>query len=167
MSSHLHPRSRSTMSLFTATLLASFLIVGVPHVFPCPAPRRALADSEIIVTADGQQIRRKRRRKEPVPAAGETVLSSSDQLAGQSVLGSAATNIMNQTPAVGRELREQAVEFRQMEAEAKELEKAARECPVPKPKGILGQLLGFGADKNDQLKAGASHTNIQWKRNTE
>ncbi|EZF75857.1 hypothetical protein H105_02589 [Trichophyton soudanense CBS 452.61] len=167
MPSHFHPRSRSTMSLFTATLLASLLIVGVPHVFPCPAPRRALADSEIIVTADGQQIRRKRRRKEPVPAADETVLSSSDQLAGHSVLGSAATDILSQTPTVGRELREQAVEFRHMEAEAKELGKTARECPVPKPKRILGQLFGFGADKSDQLKADASHTDIQWKRNTE
>ncbi|EFR03195.1 hypothetical protein MGYG_06193 [Nannizzia gypsea CBS 118893] len=166
MSSHLHPRSRSTMSLFTATLLASLLIVGVPHVFPCPAPRRALADSEIIVTADGQQIRRKRRRKDPIPA-GDEASSPSDQLAGQSLLGSTTTNIISQTPTVGQELREQAAQFRYMEAEAKELEKTARECPVPKPKGILGQLLGFGADKSDELKAESPNTDIQWKRNTE
>jgi cytochrome c oxidase assembly factor 2 len=33
--------------------------------------------------------------------------------------------------------------FRQMEKEAKILEKTGRECPVPKPRGIVGQILGF------------------------
>lgn len=152
------------MSLFTATLLASLLIVGVPHVFPCPAPRRALADSEIIVTADGQQIKRKRRRKEPVPAGDETV--PSDPLAGQSLFGSTIANL-SRTPEVGRELQEQAAEFRHMEAEAKELEKSARECPVPKPRGVLGHLLGFDSDKGSQVKDGAPRTDIQWKRGGE
>ncbi|KAK2865383.1 hypothetical protein FQN49_003630 [Arthroderma sp. PD_2] len=164
MSSHLHPRSRSTMSLFTATLLASLLIVGVPHVFPCPAPRRALADSEIVMTADGQQIRRKRRRKEPAPAGDET--ASSDPLTGQALLSSTFTNL-SRTTGVGRELQEQAAEFRHMEAEAKELGKSARECPLPKPRGVLGHILGFDSDKSCQSKAGKPQTDIQWKRSGE
>ncbi|KAH6631775.1 hypothetical protein F5144DRAFT_602557 [Chaetomium tenue] len=41
---HLHPRSRMTSSLFATTVLASFLVVALPHILPCPAPRRAYAD---------------------------------------------------------------------------------------------------------------------------
>lgn len=33
--------------------------------------------------------------------------------------------------------------FLQMEAEAEKLSHINRECPVPKPKGVLGELLGF------------------------
>ena len=41
------------------------------------------------------------------------------------------------------DLESEASLFRQLEEEAKKLEKSARECPVPKPSGILGHLLGF------------------------
>ncbi|KAJ5587349.1 uncharacterized protein N7459_003114 [Penicillium hispanicum] len=64
MPPHLHPRSRSTTGLFAGTLLASLLVVGMPHVFPCPAPRRTFADSEMTITADGQQVPRIRRRRQ-------------------------------------------------------------------------------------------------------
>jgi hypothetical protein len=33
--------------------------------------------------------------------------------------------------------------FLQMQEEAETLTHTNRECPVPKPKGVLGQLLGF------------------------
>lgn len=33
--------------------------------------------------------------------------------------------------------------FFQMEAEAEKLAQIRRECPVPKPSGLLGELLGF------------------------
>ena len=32
----LHPRSAATTSLFTGTLLVSFAVVALPHLFPCP-----------------------------------------------------------------------------------------------------------------------------------
>ncbi|GIJ99894.1 hypothetical protein Aspvir_003907 [Aspergillus viridinutans] len=112
------------MSLFAATLLASLFVVGMPHVFPCPAPRRTLADSEMIVTADGQQIQRIRRKRRKDP------------------------NMLEQDGASVYQARplssdEEVSTFLQMEEEAERLANTGRECPVPKPKGVLGQLLGF------------------------
>ncbi|PYH44558.1 uncharacterized protein BP01DRAFT_320892 [Aspergillus saccharolyticus JOP 1030-1] len=123
MPPHLHPRSRSTSSLFAATLLASLFVVGLPHVFPCPAPRRTLADSEMTVNADGQQIPRVRRRRRK---DAESFVPEDKPLA--------------QTPMASDE---EVSTFLQLEAEAAQLSQAGRECPVPKPKGILGDLLGF------------------------
>ena len=57
---HLHPRSRLTSSLFATTLVVSFMVVGLPHILPCPAPRVTFADGEIA--PDGR--RRRRRRPE-------------------------------------------------------------------------------------------------------
>ena len=47
-------------------------------------------------------------------------------------------------------IEDEAALFRQFQEEAKMLEKEAHECPVPKPGGLLGRLLGFQRDdKND------------------
>ncbi|KAF9894605.1 hypothetical protein FE257_006493 [Aspergillus nanangensis] len=129
MPPHLHPRSRSTSSLFAGTLLASLVVVGMPHLFPCPAPRRTLADSEMMVTADGQQIPRMRRRK---PKDTET-------LNGQ---GSALRTAPPQATD------EEVSTFLQLEQEAERLAQTGRECPVPKPRGVLGEILGFSARKD-------------------
>ena len=110
------------MSLFAGTLLASFVVVGLPHLFPCPAPRRTFADSEMMVTADGQQVqrtRRRRRKDENIP----------DQ----------SGNSPNQNPPTDEEVST----FLQLEEEAHQLSHARRECPVPKPGGKLGEMLGF------------------------
>ncbi|KAB8235090.1 uncharacterized protein BDW43DRAFT_270852 [Aspergillus alliaceus] len=126
MPPHLHPRSRSTSSLFAATLLASLFVVGLPHLFPCPAPRRTLADSEMMVTTDGQQIprvRRKRRKDAEMCGPEGNVLSQAQQ------------------PP------DEVSTFLQLEEEAAQLAKAGRECPVPKPRGVLGELLGFSNHK--------------------
>lgn len=123
MPPHLHPRSRSTSSLFAGTLLASLVVVGLPHVFPCPAPRRTFADSEMIMSADGQPSQRIRRRRR-----------KDEELLGQD------GNPLGQTqPAADEEVST----FLQLEEEAQRLAKAGHECPVPKPRGILGELLGF------------------------
>ncbi|KAJ0425515.1 hypothetical protein BJY00DRAFT_274418 [Aspergillus carlsbadensis] len=123
MPPHLHPRSRSTTGLFAGTLLASLMVVGIPHVFPCPAPRRTFADSEMIMTADGQQIQRvrRKRRKDAEMTAQEESMPA-------------------RTPFVSEE---EVSTFLQLEEEAALLSKPGRECPVPKPTGILGDLLGF------------------------
>lgn len=123
MPPHLHPRSRSTTSLFATTLLASLVVVGLPHVFPCPAPRRTLADSEMTVTSDGQQvqrIRRRRRRDAEMLDSGVHPACPTTQPADEEVST-----------------------FFQMEAEAEKLSHTRRECPVPKPSGLLGELMGF------------------------
>lgn len=124
MPPHLHPRSRSTTGLFAGTLLASLLVVGMPHVFPCPAPRRTLADSEMMITADGQQVPRIRRRRRK-----------------DLELGADASRPGHPTPSGAMD--EEVSTFFQMEEEAEKLTHVGHECPVPKPKGVLGELLGF------------------------
>lgn len=135
MPPHLHPRSRSTTSLFTATLLASFVIVGMPHLFPCPAPRRTLADSEATISPDGQRIIRRRRRKE---------IEQTNTFEG--------TISHDHHPHPNhrhQELDEELVKFRQMEEEADRMAKVGRECPVPKPGGLVGEILGFKQREKD------------------
>lgn len=97
MPPHLHPRSRATMSIFTGTLAVSFLVVGMPHLLPCPVPHQAFAEGELP-----DEMKRRRRRRKPIN--GESGVDQSEQ------------DLM--------------------------LERT-RECPVPKPGGLVGQVLGF------------------------
>ncbi|KAL4956066.1 hypothetical protein BDW69DRAFT_159384 [Aspergillus filifer] len=120
MPPHLHPRSQSTNALFAGTLLASLLVVGIPHVFPCPAPRRTFADSEMVIGPDGQQVQRVRRRRKDAE-----------------MMSPGANNIPQ--PDADDEVST----FLQLEEEAKQFSKAGRECPVPKPTGVIGDMLGF------------------------
>ncbi|KAA8632748.1 hypothetical protein SMACR_00914 [Sordaria macrospora] len=110
---HLHPRSRMTSSLFAATVVASFLVVGVPHILPCPAPRVAFADGDM--SADGQPKRRRRRRVENTEGKDEILQFETE-------------------PGSVNADRAQALK---------------RECPVPKPGGVLGSMLGFHKDDNN------------------
>ena len=100
---HLHPRSGATSTLFTATLAVCFLVVGLPHLLPCPVDRRHFADS--IETPDGKLKRR--RKRSDVEVRDETV-----------------------EPTVAAQTRDE-------EGGRK------RECPVPKPGGLVGQMMGF------------------------
>lgn len=141
MPPHLHPRSRSTSSLFAGTLLASLLVVGIPHLFPCPAPRRTLADSQMIITEDGQQIQRIRRRRRK---DADTPNTEGDAL-----------------PQIPQATDEEVSTFLQLEAEAERIAHTGRECPVPKPRGVLGELLGFSGKDSpphqpQQLRSGIS-----------
>jgi len=86
------------MSIFTGTLAVSFLVVGLPHLLPCPVPRRAFTEGEV----PEELGRRRRRRRKFVD--GE---ASSEQVPTEIVLDK------------------------------------RRECPVPKPGGLVGQVLGF------------------------
>lgn len=104
---HLHPRSKSTSTLFTATLFISFLVVGAPHLLPCPVDRRQFADS--FEAPDGKRYRR--RRKEVANSNGG---------------------------AQGVEISDDGM---------MEDGRPKRECPVPKPGGIVGQIMGF---KNEE-----------------
>lgn len=103
----LHPRSRQTGVLFTSTLAICFLVVGAPHILPCPVNPKQFADT--IEGPDGQPMRRRRRRRQ-------------------------ATEDSDSEGGITEELLDQAYVSEH---------KKRRECPVPKPGGIVGQVMGF------------------------
>ena len=82
------------------------MVVGLPHVLPCPAPRVVYADGEL---PDGTQRRRRRRKPESTDGVDEVIHVPSK-------LG---------------------------DIESSRIDRAKRECPVPKPGGVVGELLGF------------------------
>jgi len=120
MPPHLHPRSTATSTLFAGTLLASFVIVSIPHLFPCPRPRNGQYESDNRLRKPNPQI--------PQPKETHSQGGASPQ-----------------SPNTSSRDAEEAMLFRELEAEARLLEKQAevRECPVPKPRGVLGRVLGF------------------------
>ncbi|TQN68470.1 hypothetical protein CSHISOI_06969 [Colletotrichum shisoi] len=111
----LHPRSRMTSTLFATTVVASFFVVGMPHLLPCPAPRVTYADGEIVVGEDGRRRRRKRRETAPEIENGIVNFSQASD--------------------------EDTIRTRE--------ERLKRECPVPRPGGILGEWLGFRGPSKD------------------
>jgi cytochrome c oxidase assembly factor 2 len=183
MPPHLHPRSSATTTLFASTLAASFVIVGIPHIFPCPAPRQGYLD-------EGGKVRRRRRsRRSSGGSDGVDGLGKAEegqrrhagtanvQEDGHGQLGldresksspGSAKSVSDsrawptaraKTEGVGRggngtkeeeegEEEEEVVRalFRDMKEEASVLERARRECPIPKPRGKIGELLGFRGD---------------------
>lgn len=105
-----------TSSLFATTALASFFVVALPHILPCPAPRVAYADGEIIEDENG---RRRRRRRPQI-----------------------------QDP----EVRDGIIEFKNLAQDDLMDKRGKRECPVPKPGGIVGELLGFQKSSSEATK---------------
>jgi len=93
-----------TSSLFATTVFASFFVVALPHILPCPAPRVKYADGEM------PEGKRRRRRKPEITETPEG-------------------NIVDFGSSI--------------EDEGPHMAKAKRECPVPKPGGAVGELLGF------------------------
>jgi len=96
-----------TSSLFATTVVASFFVVALPHILPCPVPRTKFADGEVIVDENGR--RRRWRRRDPAESKDGIVQFN------QTGDDDTYTNV----------------------------ERTTRECPVPKPGGMLGELLGF------------------------
>ena len=120
MPPHLHPRSKLTSSLFATTLFFSFAVVGLPHVLPCPAPRIAYADGE---SPDGPQ--RRRRRRKCVENDGKEASKAAEALDESNDDGE--STILSRISGA----------------------KPKRECPVPKPGGLVGELLGFKPNDGD------------------
>lgn len=110
---YLHPRSRTTGTLFTTTLAISFLVVAIPHLLPCPVDRRQFADS--YETPDGKVIRRKRKASQDASEDGSKTRRAE------------ATDVTGADSTVGGA--------------------TARECPIPKPSGIVGRVMGFKSDE--------------------
>ncbi|KYG42185.1 hypothetical protein M433DRAFT_74318 [Acidomyces richmondensis BFW] len=107
---YLHPRSRTTGTLFTTTLAVSFLVVALPHFLPCPVDHRQHA--ETIEMPDGTIKRRRQRRTSINPDAVEGV-EENEALA---TLGEHKPN----------------------------------KCPVPKPGGLVGQIMGFDQRRQEK-----------------
>ncbi|EFX02884.1 hypothetical protein CMQ_2813 [Grosmannia clavigera kw1407] len=121
-----------TSSLFATTVFASFFVVALPHILPCPAPRVALADGQMA--EDGSIIRRRRRRRLREDAPGGAVATTEVQTG---VDGMARFAGMENNLGAGGQRR------------------AERECPIPKPGGVVGELLGFGRSEKQQENATA------------
>lgn len=105
-----------TSSLFATTALASFFVVALPHILPCPVPRVVYADGEIIEDQNG---RRRRRRRSTVQDA---------------------------------EVKDGVIEIRNIASIDLVDKHRKRECPVPKPGGIVGELLGFRKPSSEVTK---------------
>jgi cytochrome c oxidase assembly factor 2 len=163
MPPHLHPRSSATTTLFASTLAASFIIVGIPHIFPCPAPRKGYLDAE------GNVVRKRRRRRKESDGVGvadeiqvvgrggelgaadaQSALSGElKSLLGSAKVGADSSSLRRETRKSGgggSEDEDVRALFREMKEEAAVRESERRECPVPKPRGKIGEMLGFGRD---------------------
>ncbi|KAI1766226.1 hypothetical protein GGR53DRAFT_223972 [Hypoxylon sp. FL1150] len=127
MPPHLHPRSRMTSSLFATTVAVCFFVVALPHALPCPAPRVAYADSE--TAADGT---RRRRRRRPEPAVVKDGIAQFES-SSEDFERRTAAQTSGAAAAVGRTRRD-------------------RECPVPKPRGVIGELMGFNKSQEEDSK---------------
>ena len=55
-----------TSSLFATTVLASFFVVALPHVLPCPVPATRYADGDVLIDENGRRkVWRRRDAVEP------------------------------------------------------------------------------------------------------
>ncbi|KAI3323430.1 hypothetical protein HD806DRAFT_535255 [Xylariaceae sp. AK1471] len=126
MPPHLHPRSRMTSSLFATTVAASFLVVGLPHILPCPAPRVAYADS---ASPDGSR-RRTRRRSPQQTTQVKDGIAQFEGVKDNSSSRSEGTETSTMTGTAPR---------------------GKRECPVPKPGGVIGELMGFKKEEHSDM----------------
>ncbi|KAH7035593.1 uncharacterized protein B0I36DRAFT_360934 [Microdochium trichocladiopsis] len=152
---HLHPRSRMTSSLFATTVAVSFFVVALPHILPCPAPRVTYADApprgtnpDVIVVErvneDGTittTTRQRTRRRKAAPPPPETTTTATTEVKDGIASFAAGSND---------------------NAAAKRVEETGRtrdrECPVPKPGGVLGELLSYvNGSKNAELPSSTTH----------
>ena len=127
--SPLHPRSTAPSTLFASTLAASFIIVAIPHLFPCPVrPVRDTYDS------DGRPLPQQQRRTRQTQISIDPMNPSR----AHTTAGYAQVDTVKE-----KTLQDEALLFRQMQDEASRLDVKGGECPIPKPTGFLGQMLGF------------------------
>ncbi|KAI1353008.1 hypothetical protein F5Y01DRAFT_278469 [Xylaria sp. FL0043] len=133
MPPHLHPRSRMTSSLFATTVAASFLVVGLPHLLPCPAPRVAYADaSSSSSSPDGSNRRRTRRRPQ------QQTTEVKDGIAQFETVGNSNSEVESESDSIAK-----------LKTITSTAPRPKRECPVPKPGGVIGQLMGLKEKKKE------------------
>ena len=122
----LHPRSKLTSSLFATTLFASFFVVVLPHALPCPAPRVVYADGDegvdIAGDVDGAQPKRRRRRRKVIVESGPDRRDHAGMI----------------------DELDRGIDSGDVKRRAK------RECPIPKPPGLVGEILGFKSTGSEE-----------------
>ncbi|KAI0098521.1 hypothetical protein GGR51DRAFT_538032 [Nemania sp. FL0031] len=150
MPPHLHPRSRMTSSLFATTVAASFLVVGLPHILPCPAPRVAYADSE------GNR-RRPRRRSPQQEEAAEVKEGGIAQFEAPVPVREEGTNNTGAGVGVGAGVRSTITST---------APRSKRECPVPKPGGVIGELIGFKKEERRSTSGPGPETTVDKIQNS-
>ncbi|KAI0396269.1 hypothetical protein F5Y17DRAFT_128633 [Xylariaceae sp. FL0594] len=159
MPPHLHPRSRMTSSLFASTVVASFLVVGLPHILPCPAPRVAYADASNAPddkNTNGNRRRVRRRSPEQDTANVKDGIARFEVEEGDAVAaernGSLRKISIPRTPtttssstaiSAGAEIERGTTQPEALATNSSTAPRGKRECPVPKPGGVIGELMGF------------------------
>ena len=159
MPPHLHPRSRTTSSLFATTVLASFVVVALPHLLPCPAQKPiAWADGGVeqveYVDEHGQRRVRRRRRR----SIGDPVKHP----LSQPCQGVAEAN----KDGVVQQQHQQQFGFGEDDG-TDERAAVRRECPVPKPSGAIGRWLGFKPKDDTGLQQQQQRVEVKVKERRE
>lgn len=108
----------------------------MPHILPCPAPRVEFADADFEYSEDGRRRRKRGRPREPAV----------DVSGGDESFGGLQEGALN----TGDEM-----ELRR---------KKAHECPVPKPGGVVGEVLGFRKAREDE-RPSVETTQLDRRRN--
>lgn len=112
-------------------------------------------DGEIFVDDQGRLMKRVRRVKQPVveennekshaaPSVELEDIQHMQRLLERRDVGDDVRNVGGKR----KTLQEEAEIMRALRAETEtlEMERARRECPVPKPKGVIGRFLGFDGE---------------------
>lgn len=94
----------------------------MPHIFPCPIPRTQFAEGKV-----NQDDRQRRRRK------SSTIVDEDKS---------------RHVPQKANAVQEEVMADEQRDA----MRKKAHECPVPKPTGRVGELLGFAKTPEHSTK---------------
>jgi cytochrome c oxidase assembly factor 2 len=59
-----------------------------------------------------------------------------------------------------QEIDDEIARFREMKEEAERMAKIRRECPVPKPGGVIGEILGFKSRGDNNGRDGVPRADI-------
>ena len=153
----LHPRSRQTFSLFTTTLAVSFLVVGLPHILPCPVPHTAFADGDN--PSEAQNFRQRRKREDDHTIDGTRTRQQHQQHQRDlqprtrqqqtRLLKSQSFDRLNSGDNGGSEPELEA-QGEKSGVSSDSCVQRRRECPVPKPGGLIGQVMGFRENENQK-----------------
>ncbi len=130
------------MSLFSTTLAVSFLVVALPHVLPCPVPAQAYADGPNPIHDSSRPRRRKQKARVDDSKSTEREGFTLNGKGARRKAGEGdATYHVDSEASTGRDGGR---------------ERRKRECPVPKPGGLVGKVLGF----DDSQREGSQHVQI-------
>ena len=114
------------------TLAISFLVISLPHLFPCPVPGKQLADTA------GRRTGEQRRTR-----VGQDPIDREVGMPGQALKTSRRRDLRDEdgSESIGSTSLDAGLDAR-----------SERECPVPKPGGWLGEVMGWNARKREEVE---------------